>query len=770
MQAIRIIFGMWLLLGPASFLRADDGFFVKQVQPILEQHCVRCHCGDDPKGGLDLSSAKGLQSGGDSGGAIDPDDPSASLLLEMIRGDEPQMPEGGPALSENQVAAVRSWVVGGAKWPGELVLQPKLNTDWWSLKPLQPSEVPKLSSTWIRGPIDAFVLQKLESAGLAPNPSADRQTLIRRLTFDLHGLPPSPDEIEQFVQDSDPQAYEKLIDRLLASPRYGERWARHWLDVVHYGDTHGYDKDKRRPHAWPYRDYVIRSLNNDKPYGRFIEEQLAGDVLFADDPDGIIATGFIAAGPWDFVGHVELREGTFDKQITRNLDRDDMVANTMSTFCSLTVHCARCHDHKFDPITQSDYYSLQAVFAAVDRANRPYDVDPQIETLRSELTRQVKELGEKIKSAKKASTPTTDLQQQLDAANKQLAELPPKKLVYAAATQFPKSANFRATDGKPRAIHVLSRGSVKQPGEVALPGALTCLDELPARFNLESPDDEGSRRAALARWVTSKKNPLTWRSIVNRVWHYHFGRGLVETPNDFGRMGSLPTHPQLLDWLAADFRDNGQSLKRLHKMLLMSATYRQSSAHHDRHAKIDSGNRYLWRMNRRQLEAEALRDAVLFVSGQLDETMYGPGFDLFGFIDDHSPHYLYEKHNPDDPRGLRRSIYRFIVRSVPDPFMEALDCADPSQNVPVRNSTVTALQALALLNNKFMVRQGEHFARRAQEGGGDLSGQVAAAVRLAWGRDPTATEKTTLTEYAKQHGLANVCRLLLNANEFLFVD
>ncbi len=337
----RIVFVYTLiLLFTNPCLRADDQLFSKRVSVVLEQRCLRCHHGEEAKGGLDLSSAKNFQTGGDSGELIDRENPDESLLLQMITGDDPAMPEGGPALTPQQVADLRRWIQEGAKWPQGKTLKPKLDTDWWSLRTLQQPPVPNAGSATIDSPIDAFVLRKLKEQGLTPNLPADRRTLIRRLTFDLHGLPPTPQEIDAFVNDADPAAYENLVDRLLASPRYGERWARHWLDVVHYGDTHGYDKDKRRPHAWPYRDYVIRAFNDDKPYEQFIQEQLAGDVLNPGDPDGVIATGFIAAGPWDFVGHVELREGTLDKNITRNLDRDDMVTNTMASFCSLTVHCA----------------------------------------------------------------------------------------------------------------------------------------------------------------------------------------------------------------------------------------------------------------------------------------------------------------------------------------------------------------------------------------------------------------------------------------------
>jgi hypothetical protein len=861
---------------------------------------------------------------------------------------------------------------------------------WWSFRPLARPAVPAVrESNWVRNPIDAFVLARLEAMGLTYSPPADRATLVRRLYFDLLGLPPAPQAVDAFCHDpdSDDVAWGKLVDRLLGSPHYGERWARHWLDVVHYGDTHGYDKDKLRPNAWPYRDYVIRSCNEDKPYARFVAEQLAGDMLAPNTRDGIVALGFLAAGPWDFVGHVELREGTLDKQITRNLDRDDIVATTLNTFTSLTVQCARCHDHKFDPISQDDYYSLQAVFAAVDRADRPYDPDPQVARRRAELLRRRADLAEKrqaleariqaaaspalaaverriheLRSASPAparaefgyhsqieprqlvtkwlqldlgqSTPIAhivyvgchdtfnnigagfgfpvrykielsddaefrggvftvldhtdadvanpgvepqgaaaggqraryvrvtatklaprsgdyifalaelsvlapdgrnaaaratvtaldsieasprwrksnvvdgyyfgaspadrlpelakllaqrhalraesldeptrqaraELEQACRDADAQLAALPPPSLVYAAATQFPPSGNFTASGGTPRPIHVLLRGSEKSPKHEVGPGTVSCVPPLPSRFVLGPQHAEGDRRAVLARWITDANNPLTWRSIVNRVWQYHFGRGIVETPNDFGRMGALPTHPELLDWLAVEFRDGGQLLKRLHRLILTSATYRQSSAHHDAGARIDSGNQLLWRMNRQRLDAEALRDAVLVASGKWDPRPYGPGFQPFGFQDDHSPHYKYEEYNPDDPTSHRRSIYRFLVRSVPDPFMEALDCADPSQTVAKRNETLTALQALALLNNPFMVKMSENFADRVARQERDLASQLSAAYRLALGRPPNPDELAVLGDVARRHGLPTACRLIFNMNEFAFLD
>ncbi|HZN66248.1 MAG TPA: DUF1549 and DUF1553 domain-containing protein [Tepidisphaeraceae bacterium] len=587
--------------------------------------------------------------------------------------------------------------------------------DDWAFRPATRPAVPDVGSDpWVRNEVDAFVLAKLREKGLSPSPQADRRTLIRRLWFDLLGLPPTPADVKSFVEDASPDAYEKFVDRLLASPHYGERWGRHWLDVVHYGETHGYDKDKPRPNAWPYRDYVIRSFNQDKPYSRFVQEQLAGDVLFPDTPDGVIATGFIAAGPWDFVGHTELREGTADKEITRSLDRDDMLMTAASTFLSLTVHCARCHDHKFDPVSQEDYFRLQAVFAGVDRGDRTY------------------------------------------------AKEPTHQLVYAAKP-LPK----------PRPIHFLYRGDVKQPKHVVPPGTVEALAAKgQATFNLSDPEQEGQRRAAFAKWVTDPSNLLARRSIVNRVWHYHFGRGIVDTPNDFGKMGSRPTHPELLDWLAYRFLDTGESIKSLHRLILTSSTYRQSSAPNAQKEKLDADNRYLWRMNRTRLDAESLRDAILCVSGKLDTATGGPGVQQFAFKDDHSPVYDYARFDVDSPGANRRSVYRFIVRSVPDPFMDTLDCPDASLLTPRRNTTLTALQALSLLNNPFVVRHSEHFANRVAAACGDADGgaKVAAAFELATGRAPTKDELIVLADYASKHGLANACRLLLNSNEFVFVD
>jgi hypothetical protein len=963
---------------PAPSTRTID--FIKDIQPLFANTCYACHGPEKQKSNYRLDAKPYAFKGGDIGKPILPGDSAHSSLIHYVAGIHPEitMPPKGTPLTVQQVSDLRAWIDQGARWPADADKIKAIDrSDWWSLKSIVRPPVPQVAddqTAHARNPIDNFILARLNAQHLAPSPQADRRTLIRRLTFDLIGLPPSPEEVDAFVNDPDPNAYENLVDRLLASPRYGERWARHWLDAVHYGDTHGYDKDKIRPNAWPYRDYVIRSFNEDKQYTRFVREQLAGDYYYPNSADGIIALGFIAAGPWDFVGQVELREGTLDKAITRNLDRDDMVTVTMNTFVSLTAQCARCHNHKFDPITQEDYYSVQAVFAGVDRGDRAYDTDGAFAWRRSEIIKKLAALqqkkvtldraiaaagGEELAAIEAQLKPQTFEKQrpefgyhsaisnnqnarkwvQVDlgesttidqivligchddfnnigagfgfplrykveisddpefkqgkiniidrtdadvenpgvrpqtfpAGQKQaryirvtatklaprqndfifaLAELtavkpdgtnaaqakpvtaldsieaPPRwrksnlvdgyfyqppqpkpsaidpatlaakreaiiaskvdaatrnhlaqvtqEITQVSAQLSAIGSVYAAVPTKPRPVFLLNRGSEKQPGKEMGPGtiSLSYVPELQPRFK---PGDEADRRAALANWITEKRNPLTWRSIVNRIWQYHFGRGIVETPNDFGHMGALPTHPEMLDWLATEFRDGGlyirpQSIKSLHRLIVTSATYRQSSDNNPANAYLDSGNQYLWRMNRARLDAETIRDSVLSLAGKLDLTAGGPGFRDFSFKDDHSPHYAYAEYDPDDATTHRRSVYRLVVRSVPDPFMETLDCADPSQIVARRNETLTPLQALAMLNNPFMVKTAEHFAERLEKSSADLPSQIDAGCRLAYGRPATKLERDTLVEIAARHGLANACRLILNSNEFVFVD
>jgi mono/diheme cytochrome c family protein len=793
------------------------------VQSLLTSRCQSCHNDNTRSGGLSLSTMAHMRKGGMRGPAVVPGKPEQSVLYRLISGGEPRMPRQGEPLSAAEVESIRQWIESGAPWTESAA--------WWSLQPLTRPAPPHVSSSWVRTPwvrtpIDAFILARLKEKGLHESREADRRTLIRRLTWDLHGLPPSPEEVDAFVSDPSPDAYEHLVDRLLDSPRYGERWGRHWLDAAHYAESHGYDKDKPRRNAWPYRDYVIRSFNEDKPYARFVKEQLAGDALFPGDPDAIPALGFIAAGPWDYVGQAELREGTTDKKLTRDLDRDDMVTVTMSVLTSVTVHCARCHDHKFDPISQSDYYNLQSVFAGVDRADRPFDADPEVFRKRSDLiasrralvvllrpleeaaagitTPEIVKLDERVaawkqisatdpakrppeiteqinraaierKALVRAALPasavaeTDRLHSGIGAIDTKINALPKPRMVYAAASYFDPVGTFRFAP-TPRPVTVLVRGNVDTPGAPASPGALSCVRGLNAHFDVDASAPESERRAALALWITDPNNMLTWRSIVNRVWHYHFGAGIVDSPNDFGHMGSLPTHPELLDWLATEFRDSGGSFKKLHKLILMSAVYRQASEQSPENAKIDSENRFLWRFNRQRLDAESLRDSILAVSGKLDLTMGGPSVEQFFFKDDHSPVYDYLRFDPDAPGNFRRSVYRFIVRSVPDPFMERFDCPDPSMITAKRTTTITAIQALALMNNPFVLKQVEHLAERVRRAGSGPSVQVREAFRLMLQREPHPGETRILESYVSREGLENLCRLLLNTNEFLFVD
>ncbi len=821
------------LLLTAAPSEAPD--YSSSIQPLLTARCIACHPSTGGQAGLSLASHADVLRGGNSGAAVVPGDPSASLLLRRVSGQSPEMPPVGEPLTPPQVALLERWIAAGAPQGAEDDGAP--DQTWWSFRELVRPAVPQPVAARGTNPIDRFIAARLAENGLSPSRPADRTTLVRRLSFNLHGLPPSPAEVDAFVNDSSPDAYQRLVDRLLASPRYGERWGRHWLDVAHYGESHGYDKDKARRNSWPYRDYVIESFNRDKPYARFIREQIAGDILWPGEPDGLIATGFVAAGPWDYVGHAELREGTKDKKLARLLDRDDMVAATMSSFTSLTVHCARCHDHKFDPIQQADYYALQAVFAGVDRAEQPYFHDPethargrrlwlaigkaeaalepfrlQIEegtgeevrridkqksalaqestdllpkvgeidtpesiARRKEIAGLIKQLDAERKALTLAAMSAADraqfseLSEQLDALNAEFAALPEPKYVYSAANYFKTHGRF-IPSGEPRPVYLLAKGSVESPQQRARPGAVTAVAGLEARFGIDSAQGEGAARAALAAWLAHGDNPLTWRSIANRVWHYHFGRGLVETPNDFGRMGAMPTHPALLDWLASEVRDSGGSLKRLHRLILLSATYRQSSAERADQAKIDSCNQFLWRMNRTRLDAEAVRDSVLAVAGQIDLQMGGPSAEHFFFKDDHSPVYDYTRFDFSSAAARRRSVYRFLVRSVQDPFMESLDCADPSLLVPKRSSTLTAIQALALLNDPLMIGQARHFADRLRAVSAESEERLQLGFRLAYGRSATDSEVAALAEYSDKHGLESAARLLFNGNEFIFVD
>lgn len=1025
--------------------RADD--FDKTIAPVVARRCLGCHNRTEKKGGLDLSAAKSAVAGGDSGTALVPGKPDESLLWERISQNE--MPPKQP-LPEAEKRLLREWITGGAKWgtdpidPFRYTSDVRAGYDWWSLQPIRRPDPPRVKDEQRpAGAIDRFVQADLEAKGLEPSPLADKRTLIRRLSFDLLGLPPDPAEVERFLADESPDAYARLVDRLLDSPHYGERWGRHWLDVVRFGESQGFERDRLRPFSWPYRDWVIAAFNDDLPYDEFVRLQLAGDVLRPDDPRAVIATGFLVAGPWDEVG--QMQQSAAMKMVVRQDELEDLIGVTCQTFLGLTVNCARCHDHKFDPILQTEYYRLAADFAGVRHGERerlntegPTPLADESASLKSrldDLERRLEEIDAPVRQqllAERRTRPTpviakpepisrwefesdlkdsagelhgtahgtarveggrlildgpesyvvtaplatsleektlevwltlSGLDQQgggaisvesssgavFDAivfgereagqwmagsngfARTQSFSGPPETEATAAPVQIvlvygtdrlvtayrngqpygqpytapatavfvagkshvlfglrhsPAGGNrhlsgsieraalyhralsadevaslngtvtervtndqllaglprdiqgkrreltfeisklrtrlqlissgktYAAVPGTPDPTFELERGNPHQKGERVAPGGIRSLSALSADFGLSIDAAEPERRIKLAEWITNPLNPLTARVIVNRLWHYHFGSGLVETPNDFGFNGGRPSHPGLLDWLAAELvspssprlsspplRKGGVggslgsetdadsarnvtppdppllrggnvgawSLKHIHRLIVSSATYRQSSRARPEAVKVDAGNRLLWRRNPQRLEAEAVRDTILQIAGVLNPQMGGPGFREFRTFTNNSQ--FYEMLDPIGYEFQRRTVYRTWIRSGRSEFLDVFDCPDPSTTSPRRAVTTTPLQALALLNNSFTLRMSERFADRLQqEAGTDTSQQVRRLYELAYSRSPTPDELQGAHDFVGRHGLASLCRVVFNSNELLYVD
>ncbi|MEQ2006908.1 MAG: DUF1553 domain-containing protein [Limisphaerales bacterium] len=971
--------------------------FEKEIRPLLAKRCYECHGEKKQKGELRLDAKVFAFKGGHDGPAIVAGDAAKSPIFQRITStdDDERMPPKGEALSAEQIALIKTWIETGAVWPendADKAAAVDKRLQHWSVQPV------KVAADGPRS-IDGFITAKLAATGLAMSPEADRHTLIRRLSFDLLGLPPPPERVEQFVRDDDPQAYEKLVDELLKSRHYGERWTRHWLDIAHYADTHGFERDQLRPNAWRYRDYVIESLNADKPYDEFLREQIAGDVIAPNDPQAVIATGFLAAGPWDFVGHVETKSDML-KRAARAGDLDDMATQVITSTMGITINCARCHDHKLDPITQEEYYRVRAVFAGVKRGERDVNatesqrlggekarLQKQLAGVKSELGRLsgnaldladmvgggdgrgtgtkgagiVQETGEvtttklgmhrnvspNILRPPVFSTRTAEqpgfvkgvfLPQGGDGgeATIQIAEgvllkdLPRtsgqswdavrngtlnaqvhakingvdyageghsilglhansgivfdlaairhaagrKALRFTGVVGFgananaassvagfalyldaerklhrtalkkseslnvdeliPESVRFLtliATDGgdgigsdllflgdarlrpelrveslteaervkqerfkteqarvekaiaavaeapkvyatlsepKTPVIRVQRRGNPEDEAQEVMPGAFAWARHAPVALG-DNATPEGQGRRALAEWIAHPKNPLTRRVLVNRLWHHHFGQGLVTTPSDFGLGGDKPSHPELLDWLATDFLQSGWSLKHTHKLIVMSAAYRQQSATVNAKAReLDSGNRLLWRQNPRRLDAESLHDAVLTVAGTLNPAMGGPGYRDFEYTEAYAP--IYDYLTPDKPELWRRSIYRFVVRTTPHQFMSTLDCPDPANLTPARAQTTTALQALTLSNNEFMLQQARHLATRIENETDSREAAIRRAFALTLARDATAAEVQAATPLVTEQGLFALCRMLINANEFIYLD
>lgn len=981
--------------------------FASRVAPILKYRCIKCHQGKSPSGGLDLTTGAALARGGLHGAVIIAGDPGKSQLYLRVSARTMPPAASGP-LTDSDAAVIKQWISAGAHWDPAVKLgsaQQAVSTqragrDWWSLRKVAAVTPPAARpQAWVRNPIDAFILARLNKQGLAPSPPADPQALIRRVTFDLIGLPPTPAEVARFVADHSPSAYENLVNRLLADPRYGERWARHWLDVARFGESNGFERDALRPNAWPYRDYVINSFNADKPYAAFIREQIAGDLLTPSSPDRIAATGFLVGGSWDEVG-VSQANATARLRV-REEELEEMVGTVSQTFLGLTVNCARCHDHKFDPIPQTDYYRIKSALEGVhpgdrsaetpDSVMRTREVRKHIDEIQASMD--AIELGVRTRLLRdSASAPApqtvrplaqwtfetdardsrghlngtlvngarvergrlvldsegaymrsaplaTDLYEktleawvylpdraqrgggvisvqtpdglQFDAIvygerepgkwmagsegyNRSLNLSAPAEssavserihvaIVYGgdnsitvyrngvpygagytptgsnrtlrtfsaghsevligmrhlgggiaflkgeveearlydraltpveiarsykdgpdtvsemairqamSATEVAKLAHlsadkreaerqlraipspitcYAAAPAQPLPTAVLARGDVLSPGSLVSAGGLSCVVGPTKEWGLAPEAPEAERRLHLADWLADPANPLTSRVMVNRIWHYHFGRGIVASPNDFGYNGERPLHPELLDWLAAEFVRRRGSVKQMHRLILLSNTYRQSSKFSPAAAAKDADDRTLWRYPLRRLEGEAIRDSMLAISGQLNPQFGGPSFRPFTEVVDNA--HIYSQVDPGTPEQNRRTVYRMNVQSAKSPLLETLDCPDPSTKAPRRNTTTTPLQALELMNNSFVLRQARYFASRVAStlGPGAVPAQqVDLAYKMALGRAPTQPEAarsanlvTTTTA-----GLETLCWSLFNMSEFEYV-
>ncbi len=918
--------------------------FVRDIRPLLEKHCYACHAGEQAKSGLRLDLKAAAFKGGDGWGpAIVAGDADESPLVQFARGDDPdlRMPPQDtavPPLSEHEVTLFAAWVNAGAAWPDGIDTATVVDkTDHWAYKPVQRPAVPAVVDTaWPHNDIDRFILARLEAEGLQPAPPADRRAWLRRATFDLTGLPPTPEEVEHFVADPSPGSHARVIERLLASPRYGERYAQHWLDVVRYADTHGYEVNTERPNAWPYRDYCVAAFNADLPYDQFIREQIAGAEAGKE-----ASTGFLVTAAVLLPGQIGKDEAS--KRAARQDALNDIVVNTSDTVLGLTVGCARCHDHKFDPITARDYYSLQAFFAGVEYGERVLKT-PEAVALREDLAiarKRVTEIDrERLRyqplaraghtrpaitpqqnidriapvTARRlrftildtnALEPCLDELEVFDASGRNVAlaaagtkpysagnivtpgrhelahindgrhgngrswlaasrrggwvmlEFPESvtidmiswgrdrtgkfkdrtptayrievsagtdendawTLVADATDRLPfgtkdddplaglspedrtkvealekelekekkslqdrmKAANrgtlvFAGSFKKPHPVHLLNRGDAEQPKEQVTPESIAAFAGVVPPVSLPNDAPEADRRQALAAWLTDPAHPLPARVMVNRIWQWHFGTGLVDSPNDFGRNGSRPSHPELLDWLATEFVASGWSVKQMHRLIMGSATYQQANTGNPAGLVRDAGCRLLWRFPPRRLEAEAIRDTMLAVSGRLNLTMGGRGFDLFksrGGLSGFTPIESFAA------AGRRRMIYAHKVRMERDAVFGAFDCPDAGQSMARRRQSTTPIQALNLFNSPFTFAESRAFAARIEAEAGQKSAatttsdsvrwQIDRAFELALSRSPAAVEVTAAETVVREHGLATLCRVIFNSNEFVFV-
>ena len=826
----------FLLLGAATLPANDavDRLFSVEVKPLLAQKCFVCHGSGGVKlGDLDLTSREAMLAGGASGKpALTPGDSARSLLYTASTwaNEKLQMPpKDNDRLTEQQIAKLRDWIDAGAPWPDEAT-QTKyveeslaqeqtadgvrvrtsggLADDWtnrrykpedlWAYQPVRDVAIPESDAD---NPIDAFHRARLREAGLEPAPQADKRTLLRRAYFDLTGLPPTPEEARAFLDDTSPDAWKALIDRLLASPRYGERWGQHWLDVARYADTAGNSNDYERSNAWRYRDYVIRSFNQDKPYNRFVVEQIAGDELAPDNPEMLVSTGFLRMGPWG--------SAMVPKKIARQAYLDDVVNSVGQTFLSTPLRCAKCHDHKFDPIPTRDYYRFYAAFAGTQMAERPAAFLPEENLARFEAERAhvqaLKDFATERKEALEAKIEAAERKWYADrgkefvpaAKRKDVpdSEKPPRhagldyqeegrlkvrrqdewiwerrleryepmaQSVFNGPDYIPGNGRKLRIpeDNDPtwRPINAIyAGGDVNAPTEPVTPGVLSAASGASSSWAIT--EDLAGRRSAVARWIADPRNPLSTRSIVNRIWQGHFGRGLAANPNNFGVSGAKPTHPDLLDWLTRDFVDHGWKLKRLHRSIMTSEAYRQSTERPDM-AKVreaDPNNALIAYFEPRRLTAEELRDAMLAVSGELNPEMGGapimpeinmevalqPRMIQFSIAPAHQPSRTPAERN-------RRSIYAYRVRGQADPFLEVFNLPTPNESCERRDSPSVSPQALTLMNSDVATDRAIAFALRLEREAYTLDTQIDRAYQLAYGRLPAAETRQQLAGFVRE--------------------
>jgi hypothetical protein len=801
------------LAGPGGSQAPEGPALEKQARAILAANCYRCHShqAGKSKGQLMLDSLASMRKGGASGPAVVPGDLHRSLLYRAVLhvDDDLKMPQGGK-LKDAEISVLRDWIKAGAPWTDAVVKSgvrvPGQITDadrqYWAFRPVKAVPPPDIKDrTWAHNPIDRFIRSSLDAVGLTPSPPADPRALVRRVSFDVTGLPPTPAEVESFVRDTAPDAFEKLVDRLLASPRYGEQVARHWLDLVRYAESDGFRQDAYRPNAWQYRDYVIRAFNADIPYDRFVREQVAGDEINPDDPDCLIATGYLCHGIYEF-NQRDVRT-QWDGMLSEITDV------TADVFLGLGFACARCHDHKYDPILQKDYYALRAFFAALMPAE---DVPLLNRAARAEHDRQQAVWLEKTRAVR-AEIAKVEAQERTRSITSMVSKFPPDiqaMISKPAVARTPLEQQlatlaYRQVDGDLAGLDARMKGDAKaklidlrkelakfdadkppacgyafaahdvgtqapptslakRKGEPIEPAVPTVLSTETLAITPPAGIASTGRRQALANWLTRPDHPLLARVMVNRLWQQHFGRGLVGTPNDFGSLGDKPSHPELLDWLADRFVKDGWSVKKLHRLMLTSQTYRQSATAPapEIALKKDAENRLLWRMPTRRLAAEQIRDAILAVTGKLDLKAGGPSVDA---------------------KEARRSVYTKVLRNTRDPLLDVFDPPETFTSTAQRNVTTTPTQALLMLNSPFMQQQAQAFAARLVKQARSDADRIDSAFTLAFGRAPSATQRelaqSFITEQARRLGtgaavqqaaLAELCLVLLNANEFLYVD